>query len=204
MRHSAKGIATCILVSLHLVIVQVGGLIVQTEPVTLGPFPHEMRHGRETFSASRSSSVGDCAVLAAVELDNRDRRSARVALDGDGDGIAVVFGGFLVVGARDGCEGGNASGRDAVACEDVGESATVRLAGRVDAGRVNAVLVLEVVEHFEGEGNVVDSFGGWVALPLFLFSGQNGTARSVKERNIHIRRFPEDTRRCHSGSNPRC
>lgn len=104
-----------------------------------------------------------------MELEDGDFGAPRVALNVHGSRIALLRGDVvLVVGARDGGEGGDALRGGWVAGEIVGEAAAVGFAGGVDARGVEAVGVFEMREHLHGEGDVVDSVGVGVALPFVL------------------------------------
>jgi hypothetical protein len=53
-----------------------------------------------------------------------------------------------------------------IASEETGEAAAIGLSGAVDAGRVDAVLLLELGDEVQGEFHIVDVLGVGVALPL--------------------------------------
>ena len=158
-------------IPLHLPIIQLRRLILlRPQTIPPSPFAHHMRHGGQTLPPAPAAGIRDRLIRRTMELEERDFGAPRIALDVDGGGIAVLLGDVvLVVGARDGGEGGDALRGGCVAGQTVGEAAAVGLARGVDTGGVEAVGVFKVCEHLHGEGDVVDSVGVGVALPFFLY-----------------------------------
>lgn len=106
-----------------------------------------------------------------MELDDRDGLSSRSAWDAD-----VVFNSRTFVARRardvesagDRSESGNLLGKVGVACELVGESPTVGLACGVNTAGIDAISILDVIDHILGETDVIDIVCCGVALPLCL------------------------------------
>lgn len=140
------------------------------EVVALGPSLGPVPHGGQAVGPEPALVVNG-RVGAAVERQ-------------DGDGRTAGFAGYLhrrwvrarllrrqladVVGAAHGGKGGDARRQRRMARQAADEAAALRLARGVDAGRVDAQLFLEGVEHGRREAIVV-GFVAWCPLPGCVF-----------------------------------
>jgi len=171
MRNRAQQRLVGILVHKHLVFIRRRRLVGQPEAIALAPLPHHMGNGGQAGPLSPPASVGNGFVVVAVEFEPWNGRAAWAAgaeIDGLWFAVGVGATGHVVC-AGHGREGGDQLGHGVVACEHVGEAATVGFARGVDPCRVDAVGGQEGVIHVFGEANVVDrTVGKWVTLPLGL------------------------------------
>jgi hypothetical protein len=135
---------------------------VHLETIALGPRVDVGDNVRRVGISARvdASSIWNRAVLEAVELHNRDRVAAGVAR-------RQFLVGIQVDGARYRSKGCNPLCGFGVACQEARETSSVRLACGKDAGFVDAVVLLYLIQKFKSELDIINRWWGvWIALEL--------------------------------------
>jgi hypothetical protein len=137
-------------------------LATDLEVVTPGPIVHVLVDvWRVTVhTLVDTTEVFDRFIFVAVELHPWDGLAA------GGTGREFVCLVVAVEGTGYDCECRNALRSFGIASEKTGEAAAIGLSGAVDAGRVDAVLLLKLGDEVQGEFHIVDVLGVGVALPL--------------------------------------
>lgn len=122
----------------------------RVQSVPRRPLRHPVLDVRQTAAVAEAALDVNRHVVAAVEREERDILARGLAGNGLGCRVATAVGvrdvSAGVVGAGDGGEGGDAGGGPFIARQTPDHAAALRLARRVDAGRVYAQLGLQVVQ----------------------------------------------------------